>query len=73
MVVTDHSDHSNGLSNVFPSNRIIIFAPPPMDGYSLSHRDEWLELVVTHELVHIFQQDHTRGLSSAFRMTGVDF
>jgi len=67
MVVTDHADISNGLTNVFPSNRILIFAPPPMDGFSLSHMDEWMELVVTHELVHVFHQDMTQGLSTAFR------
>lgn len=67
LVLTDHTDISNGYSNVFPSNRIVIFAPPPLDGYSLSHMDEWMELVVTHELVHVFHHDLTRGLGTAFR------
>lgn len=67
MVITDHADVSNGYSNVFPSNRIVIFAPPPMDGYSLTHMDEWMELVITHELVHVFHLDLTQGLGSAFR------
>lgn len=67
LVLTDHADISNGYSNVFPSNRIVIFAPPPMDGYSLSYMDEWLELVIIHELAHIFHLDLTRGLGSAVR------
>lgn len=67
LVLTDHADISNGFSNVFPSNRIVIFAPPPLDGYSLSHMDEWMELVVTHELVHVFHHDLTRGLGTAVR------
>ena len=61
MVLTDHADISNGHSNVFPSNRIVIFAPPPVDDYTLSPMDEWLELVITHELVHIFHFDLARG------------
>lgn len=67
MVITDHADFSNGYSKVFPSNRIVIFAPPPLDGYSLTHMDEWMELVITHELVHVFHLDLNRGLGSAFR------
>jgi hypothetical protein len=67
LVLTDHADLSNGYTKVFPSNRIVIFAPPPLDGYSLTYMDEWLDLVVTHELVHVFHQDRTLGLSSIFR------
>ncbi len=67
LLVTDHADISNGLTNVFPTNRIYIFAPPPLDGFSLSYMDEWLELVITHELVHSFHLDLTRGPSRVFR------
>ena len=61
LVLTDHADISNGYTNVFPSNRIVIFAPPPLDDYSLSPMDQWLELVITHELVHTFHFDLARG------------
>jgi hypothetical protein len=67
LVVTDHADISNGFSMVFPSNRIVIFAPPPVDGFGLPYMDEWMELVVTHELAHIFHQDYSRGLGGFLR------
>lgn len=67
VVLTDHADVSNGFSRVFPSNRIVIFAPPPVDGFGLTHMDEWLELVITHELTHIFHQDHTGPLGKGLR------
>jgi hypothetical protein len=67
LVITDHADVSNGFAKVFPSKRIVIFTPPPVDGFSLSHMDEWMELVVTHELVHIFQGDLALGLGGALR------
>lgn len=67
LVVTDHADISNGFTRVFPTNRIVIFAPPPMDGFGLTHMDEWMELVVTHELVHVFQQDRATGLGGFLR------
>jgi hypothetical protein len=67
MVVTDHADISNGFSRVYPSKRIVIFAPPPMEGFGLPHMDEWMELVITHELAHIFHGDHATGLGGALR------
>lgn len=67
LVVTDHADISNGFSRVYPSNRIVIFAPPPVDGFGLTHMDEWMELVITHELVHIFHGDYAAGLGEVLR------
>ena len=59
LLVTDHTDVSNGFAQVVPSNRITAFARPPVDGPSLSHFDDWLELVITHELAHIVHLDFT--------------
>jgi hypothetical protein len=67
LLVTDHADISNGFARVFPTNRIVIYAPPPLEGFGLAHMDEWMELVITHELVHIFHQDLTRGLGGVLR------
>ena len=67
LVITDHADISNGFAQVFPSNRIVVFAPPPVDGFGLPFMDEWLELVVTHELVHTFHQDRARNLGGFLR------
>ena len=67
LLLTDHTDISNGFARIFPSNRIVIFAPPPVDGFGLPHMDEWLELVITHELAHVFHEDYAEGLSALFR------
>jgi hypothetical protein len=67
LLITDHVDDSNGFAQIFPSNRIVVYAPPPMEGFGLAHTDEWMELVVTHELVHIFHEDRARGLGGALR------
>lgn len=58
LLLTDHVDVSNGLAAVAPYNRIVIWLSPPVDGMGLSHYDEWLELVITHELAHIFHLDY---------------
>jgi hypothetical protein len=57
LVVTDHVDGSNGLAGVTPWRRIVVFAAPPVDGGGLSYFDDWMELVITHELAHIFHLD----------------
>lgn len=58
LLVTDHADISNGFAVVTPSNRITVFARPPVDALSLGFVDEWLELVILHELAHIVHLDH---------------
>ena len=67
LLLTDHTETSNGFATAVPYNRIIVFVRPPMDGGSLSHFDDWMELVITHELVHVFQLDHTGPLGSLIR------
>jgi hypothetical protein len=54
LLVTDHSDLSNGSAGIFPANRIIVWVQPPLEGLALSHYDDWLDLVIMHELAHIF-------------------
>jgi len=58
LLVTDHVDLSNGSARVVPANRITVWAHPPLDGFALSDFDDWLELVVTHEVAHIFHLDY---------------
>jgi Tol biopolymer transport system component len=61
ILLTDHQDISNGFAQVTPSNRITIFARPPVDDPGLGYVDEWLELVITHELAHIIHIDPARN------------
>jgi Tol biopolymer transport system component len=62
MVIADNVDFSNGTASPIPRNRIVIYANPPVGEASLSFFDDWLELVITHELAHIFHLDHASGL-----------
>lgn len=67
LVVTDHLDITNGYATPFPSNRVVIFARPPLDMPSLAYARDWVELVVAHELVHIFHLDVTGSVGGALR------
>ena len=67
LLLTDHTESSNGFATSVPFNRITVFVRPPMEGSALSHFDEWMEIVITHELVHIFQLDATGLIGSLIR------
>jgi len=61
VVVSDVADASNGAAGTFPRNRIIINARPPVDQTSLENYDDWVGLVMQHEMAHIFHLDRARG------------
>jgi hypothetical protein len=61
LVIADNVDFTNGYATPFPTNRVIVYAHPPVSSSSLRLYDEWNALVVTHELTHIFQLDRARG------------
>ena len=50
LLVTDHIDVSDGLAQLNPSNRVTVFARQPIDDPSLAYIDDWMALVITHEL-----------------------
>jgi len=63
LVVTDNVDFANGFATPFPRNRVVIFAHPPVDEPTLAFYDDWVDLVITHELTHIFHLDYARGVA----------
>lgn len=62
VLVTDDFDFSNGSATTYPTNRIIVYAMPPVNEFSLRYTTDWAQLVVTHELTHIFHLDRVRGV-----------
>ena len=61
IVVADNVDYANGYATPYPSNRIVIYARPPVEELGLRNHREWNALLVTHELAHIFHLDRVRG------------
>lgn len=68
LVIADNVDFSNGYAQVFPTNRVVIYDVLPIDASELRFHDDWLRLVITHELTHIFHIDRARGLWRAGRV-----
>lgn len=67
ILITDYVDLANGLATPFPSNRITLYARPPVDRVSLWDFEDWIDLVVIHELAHIFHLDRGGPLGGALR------
>ena len=61
LLLSDDVDFTNGYATPVPSNRIVVYAHPPVDTRSLRFYDDWSTLVITHELAHIFHLDRSRG------------
>ncbi len=62
LTLYDNVDFSNGFTTVFPSSRIAVYLNPPAGDPQLAPYDDWLRLVITHELTHAFHLDRTRGI-----------
>jgi hypothetical protein len=67
IVVSDASDVANGYASQLPRPRMVLLAHPPVDELRLSAHDEWLDLLVTHELAHLFHLDTAGGIWAALR------
>ena len=62
VLVTDDVDYSNGFALPTPTNRIVVYANPPVTESALRFTDDYLQLLITHELVHIFHLDRVGGV-----------
>ena len=62
LVLADNVDYSNGFATPTPTNRIVVYAHPPVDESTLRYYDRWGQLVITHELTHVFHLDRARGV-----------
>ena len=60
LILFDDYDLANGFATPLPFSHTGIFLTPPDDGELLENSD-WLELVISHELVHIVHLDKVRG------------
>lgn len=67
LVVSDNMDLANGYATVIPTNRVVVYAHPPVEEPSLAYYEDWLQLVVLHELVHIFHLDSAEGVWDRLR------
>jgi hypothetical protein len=58
--LVDNSDRPQGVANVIPYTQAEILLVPPDEGELISS-DDWMTLVLSHELTHVIHLDKTRG------------
>jgi hypothetical protein len=54
ILITDVYDQSNGNATIFPFNKITIYLYTPPPDSVLGNCREWIRLVLSHELSHVF-------------------
>lgn len=62
IIITDTTDASNGFANAVPFPRIRLFSPAPDTMSVLGSYDDWIDILVTHEFVHVVHIDTVHGL-----------
>jgi hypothetical protein len=67
IVLSDEYDLANGWATPYPGNRMTLFmsAPDALDG--LEDHAGWMEMVFTHEYLHILHLDKATGAPSVLR------
>ncbi|HEY8927344.1 MAG TPA: hypothetical protein VIU64_23335, partial [Polyangia bacterium] len=62
LTLIDQTDSANGYANSVPSNYIYAYGVPPEPLFSLNDFDDWLNVLISHELTHVVHLDTMRGL-----------
>jgi len=67
ILLTDGYDVSNGSATFFPFNRIEIYLFNAMPDTTLGNYREWIELVLLHEMCHLFNMNAGSGFTYFMR------
>ncbi len=62
IIVNDHTDSANGSATPSPYPRINAYVTAPETMSVLEAYDDWLDILMTHELVHVYHLDTVHGL-----------
>lgn len=67
IVLTDEYDVANGYASPYPANRMTLYLSAPDEINGLEDYGDWLELVFTHEYLHILHLDKANGSPESLR------
>ncbi len=62
VVLTDHTDEANGVANAVPFPRMTAHITAPSSMSVLESFDDWLDILLVHEYVHVVHLDTVHGL-----------
>jgi Tol biopolymer transport system component len=61
MVLNDQTDSANGFASSLPFNFVFGFGAPPAPLDELNDFDDWVKVLITHELTHVVHLDTIIG------------
>ena len=67
VVVSDDRDFANGYASVTPRPVVVAFAHPPFDDLDLATFSDWFEVLLAHEMTHVFHLEQAGGVSGVMR------
>ncbi len=67
ILLTDVYDESNGSATFFPFNQIQVYLFNPLPDSTLGSCRQWIDLVLSHEMTHIFNLNAGSGFSNFMR------
>lgn len=67
IILSDDQDDSNGSSSSMPVNTVRLYAATPHPSSILDDYDDWMRMLISHELTHTIHIDMEAGFSKAIR------
>ena len=67
LIISDQQDDPNGYATPLPFNYIVIFSPQPSDFNELNDYDEWLKILLIHEITHTVHLDKAAAAPKVMR------
>ena len=68
VVLGDNTDSANGFANIVPYNRVELRAITPDDDSELGAHDDWMRLLVQHEIFHVVHLDVVHGVPAVVNL-----
>jgi Tol biopolymer transport system component len=68
ITLNDHTDGANGFASSVPQNYLFAYGVPPASLDELNDFDDFLNLLITHELTHVVHLDTILGLARAVNL-----
>ncbi len=65
ITLSDVQDTANGRATANPFPQVVAYATAPESGSVLEAYDDWLDILITHELVHVVHLDTVHGIARA--------
>ncbi|MEM6292400.1 MAG: hypothetical protein AAGA54_14090 [Myxococcota bacterium] len=65
ITLSDVQDTANGRATANPYPQVVAYATAPESGSVLEAYDDWLDILITHELVHVVHLDTVHGIARA--------